>query len=48
MLEKYTEHNEHIFCAYLQYADYTDSATLPIGVKGRRKEKKRRRRKRKK
>ena len=23
---------------YLQYADHTDRATLPIGVKGRRKE----------
>ena len=31
-----------IFSTYLQYADYTDRATLPIGVKGRkRKEKKR-------
>ena len=28
---------------YLQYADHTDRATLPIGVKGRRKEKKKKR-----
>ena len=27
-----------ILSTYLQYADHTDRATLPIGVKGRRKE----------
>ena len=31
-----------ILSTYLQYADHTARATLPIGVKGRRKEKKRR------
>ena len=30
-----------ILSIYLQHADHTDLATLPIGVKGRRKEKKR-------
>ena len=30
-----------LLSTYLQYADHTDLATLPIGVKGRRKEKKR-------
>ena len=30
-----------ILSTYLQYADHTDLATLPIGVKGQRKEKKR-------
>ena len=33
---------------YLQYADHTDRATLPIGVKGRRKEKKKRKEKKRK
>ena len=28
---------------YLQYADHTDRATLPIGVKGRKKEEKKKR-----
>ena len=37
-----------ILSTYLQYADHTDLATLPIGVKGRRKEEKKRRRKEKK
>ena len=32
---------------YLQYADHTDRATLPIGVKGRRKEEKKRRKEKK-
>ena len=35
MLDKYTEHAEHILCTYLQYADYGQCirrATLPIGV----------------
>ena len=32
---------------YLQYADHTDRATLPIGVKGRRKEEKKRKEKKK-
>ena len=35
MLEKYTDHTEHIFFAYLQYADYGQCIhrdTLPIGV----------------
>ena len=31
-----------ILTTCLQYADYTDRATSPIGVKGRRKEKKKR------
>ena len=45
MLEKYTEHTEHIFCAYLQYADYGQCirrATLHIGVNDGGKEKKKR------
>ena len=33
----------HVYC--LQYADHTDRATSPIGVKGRRKEKKKRKEK---
>ena len=33
---------------YLPYADHTDRATLPIGVKGRRKEKKKRKEEKKK
>ena len=32
-----------ILSTYLQYADDTDLATLPIGVKGRRKEEKKKR-----
>ena len=30
-------------CTCLRYADHTDRATLPIGVKGRRKEEKKKR-----
>ena len=37
-----------ILSTYLQYADHTDLATLPIGVKGRRKEKKRKEEKKRK
>ena len=37
-----------ILSTCLQYADHTDRATLPIGVKGRRKEKKRKEKKKKK
>ena len=37
-----------ILSTYLQYADHTDLATLPIGVKGRRKEEKKRRKEEKK
>ena len=37
-----------ILSTYLRYADHTDLATLPIGVKGRRKEKKKRRKEEKK
>ena len=36
-----------ILSTYLQYADYTERATLPIGVKGRRKEEKKRKEKKK-
>ena len=46
MLDKYTEHAEHILCSYLQYADYGQCirrATLSIGVKDGGKEKKKRR-----
>ena len=35
MLDRYTEHAEHIICTYLQYADYGQCicrAILPIGV----------------
>ena len=45
MLDKYTEHAEHILCTYLQYADYGQCirrATLPIGVYDGGKEKKKR------
>ena len=31
-----------MLCTYLQYADHTDRAILPIGVKGRRKGEKKR------
>ena len=47
MLDKYTEHAEHILCTYLQYADYGQCirrATLPIGVNDGGKEKKRKER----
>ena len=37
-----------ILSTYLQYTDHTDLATLPIGVKGRRKEKKRKEEKKRK
>ena len=37
-----------ILSTCLQYADYTDRATSPIGVKGRRKEKKRKEEKKRK
>ena len=46
MLDKYTEHAEHILCTYLQYADYGQCirrATLPIGVNDGGKEEKKRR-----
>ena len=36
-----------ILSTYLQYADHTDLATLPIGVKGRRKEEKKKRKEKK-
>ena len=45
MLDKYTEHAEHILCTYLQYADYGQCigrATLPIGVNDGGKEEKKR------
>ena len=48
MLDKYTEHAEHILCTYLQYADYGQCicrARLPIGVNDGGKEKKRRKEK---
>ena len=32
-----------MLCTYLQYADHTDRAILPIGVKGRRKEEEKKR-----
>ena len=37
-----------ILGTYLQHADHTERATLPIGVKGRRKEEKKRRKEEKK
>ena len=46
MLDKYTEHAEHILCTYLQYADYGQCicrATLPIWVKDGGKEEKKKR-----
>ena len=51
MLDKYTEHAEHILCTYLQYADYGQCicrATLPIGVKDGGKEEKKKRKEEKK
>ena len=45
MLEKYTDHTEHIFFAYLQYADYGQCirrATLSMGVNNGGKETKKR------
>ena len=42
MLDKYTEHAEHILCTYLQYAKYDQCiprAILSIGVNDRRKRK---------
>ena len=37
-----------ILSTYLQYADHTDLATLPIGVKGQRKEEEKKKKKEKK
>ena len=45
MLNKYTEHAEHILCTYLQYADYGQCirrATLSMGVNNGGKETKKR------
>ena len=50
MLDKYTEHAEHILCTYLHYADYSQCiirATLPIGVNDGGKEEKKRRKEKK-
>ena len=46
MVDKYTEHAEHILGTYLKYADYGQCkrrATLPIGVNDGGKEEKKRR-----
>ena len=46
MLDKYSEHAEHILCTYLQYVGHSQcirTATLPIGVNDGGKEKKKRR-----
>ena len=51
MLDKYTDHAEHILCTYLQNADYGQcicKATLPIRVNDGGKEKKRRKEKKRK